>query len=187
MQGFPNKKRWGLWLPRLPFYNCQIRSFSFIHSRVINFIDFPTSSIFHWVSLDFKILNKLSIIKVYCIHLLFFKRSLSLRRNNTISLYSLRRLLNSKRRPASNTPDIYYSSYTRPTLRMVNGEIVVMPQGPPTLTTDSDATSSILLETYKKDKRAIDPSCIANIEESPELPFHIIPQDQVISTLTSGK
>ena len=104
-----------------------------------------------------------------------------------MSFYSLRRLLNSKRRPASNTPDIYYSSYTRPTLRMVNGEIVIMPQGPPTLTTDSDATSSVLLETYKRDKRVKQPTNIDDIEESTEMPFHITPQDQVVSTLASGK
>ena len=90
--------------------------------------------------------------------------------------------MNGKRRPPSNTPDIYYSSYTRPTLRMVDGEIVVVPPGPPTIT-DSDLTSSILLETYRKDKRTQDSD---NIEESPELPFHMIPQGQITSTLTSG-
>ncbi|XP_065062460.1 cubilin-like isoform X2 [Rhopilema esculentum] len=102
---------------------------------------------------------------------------------SAISLHSLRRFMNGKRRPPSNTPDIYYSSYTRPTLRMVDGEIVVVPPGPPTIT-DSDLTSTILLETYRKDKRSQESD---NIEESPELPFHMIPQGQITSTLTSGE
>ena len=69
---------------------------------------------------------------------------------------------------------------------MVNGEIVVVPQDPATLTTDSDATSSGLIGSYKREKLATEPVYIDDIEESPELPFHIIPQEQVVSTLASG-
>ena len=69
---------------------------------------------------------------------------------------------------------------------MVDGEIIVVPQDPATLTTESDATSSILLGTTKREKLANEPAYIDNIEESPELPFHMIPQEQVMRTLDSG-
>eukprot|EP00112_Aurelia_sp_Birch-Aquarium-sp1_P011436 Seg2405.1 transcript_id=Seg2405.1/GoldUCD/mRNA.D3Y31 product="Tolloid-like protein 2" protein_id=Seg2405.1/GoldUCD/D3Y31 len=102
---------------------------------------------------------------------------------NTSSFYSLRRYFHDKRRSATNqTPDTFYSSYTRPTLRMVNGEIIVVPRGPPPQAA-SDVQTSILLESYKMERQAGQPD---DIDEMTELPFHLIPQDQIASTLTSG-
>jgi len=108
------------------------------------------------------------------------------RGTRSISFYSLRRLINSKRKGTSNAPDIYYSSYTRPTLRMVNGEIVVVPKEPGTLTTESDATSSVQLGTNKRERLKSEPVYIDRIDESNESAFHIIPQEQAVCTLGSG-
>ena len=69
---------------------------------------------------------------------------------------------------------------------MVNGEIVVVPKEPGTLTTESDATSSVLLGTNKRERLKNEPVYIDRIEESNESAFHIIPQDQAVCTLGSG-
>ena len=103
-------------------------------------------------------------------------------RYNTSSFYSLRRYFQDKRRSTNQTPDTFYSSYTRPTLRMVNGEIVVVPRGPPPQAS-SEVPTSVLLESYKMERQATQPD---DIDGMTELPFHLIPQDQITSTLTSG-
>ena len=66
---------------------------------------------------------------------------------------------------------------------MVNGEIVVVPQDPATLTTESDATSSVLLGTNKREKLTNEPVYMNNIEKPS---FHLVPQEQAVCTLESG-
>lgn len=102
---------------------------------------------------------------------------------NAISFNSLKKYLSGRTRSLQDTPDIFYSSYTRPTLRMINGEIVVVP--PPDPNSPDNGDTFVTLDAYHPDKQFTRPA-VEICDQLPELPFHLIPQQHLASTINSG-
>eukprot|EP00794_Sanderia_malayensis_P004760 gene4760-5385_t len=96
------------------------------------------------------------------------------RGHSAISFNSLKRYLSGRGREMQSTPDMFFSSYTRPTLRMIDGEIVVVP--PPDGSSPDAEPMRLLLEPYDGNKENAPTIIIDDEDQLSALPFHIVPQ-----------
>ena len=67
---------------------------------------------------------------------------------------------------------------------MINGEIVVVP--PPDPNSPDNGDTFVTLDAYHPDKQFTRPA-VEICDQLPELPFHLIPQQHLASTINSGE